>query len=216
MGRLNSKDFFLPRCFINGFNTSLIRLELPQQQTFFGVRLQPLSVKKVLGIPANEFSDIVLDLALVNVSFCMLWEQLAECKSFKRRVDIFSQWVSNKASNYDPREKLINHFLIATGMHDYTISQLSRLLCYSPRQLSRKFRESTGLNAEEILLYKKYLHSVHLIHATGMSLTEIAYQSCFADQSHFIKTFKKFTEMTPGAYRGNKGFLQGHIFENVR
>jgi AraC-like DNA-binding protein len=72
------------------------------------------------------------------------------------------------------------------------------------------------MNTEEILLYKKYLHAVHLMHTTNLSLTEIAYRSRFSDQSHFIKTFKTYTNMTPGAYNRAKSAMKGHIYDIVR
>ena len=72
------------------------------------------------------------------------------------------------------------------------------------------------MNTEEILLYKKYLHAVHLMHHTNLLLTKIAYQSHFSDQSHFIKSFKAYAQLTPGEYSRNKGNVKGHIFENVR
>ena len=101
-------------------------------------------------------------------------------------------------------------------MHGLSVKELAQSLCYSPRQLSRKMAEATGMNTEEILLYKKYLHAVHLMHHTDWSLTQIAYQSNFSDQSHFIKSFKTYTKMTPGEYRAGKSYVKGHIFENVR
>lgn len=72
------------------------------------------------------------------------------------------------------------------------------------------------MNTEEMLLYKKYLHAVHLMHRGDLSLTEIAYESYFSDQSHFIKSFKAYTGMTPGAYKRTKSAVPGHIFEDVR
>jgi AraC-like DNA-binding protein len=111
---------------------------------------------------------------------------------------------------------MLNNFLYSQGHHDISVTNLAGTLCYSPRQLSRKIFEITGMNTEEILLYKKYLHAVHLIHNSSFSLTEIAYQSNFSDQSHFIRSFKTFTEMTPGKYKHNKSHLQGHLYENVR
>ena len=87
---------------------------------------------------------------------------------------------------------------------------------YSPRQLSRKLTEATGMNTEEILLYKKYLHALDLIHQSDLSLTQIAYQSQFSDQSHFIRSFKTYSGMTPGVYKASKGFMKGHFYENVR
>ena len=72
------------------------------------------------------------------------------------------------------------------------------------------------MNTEDILLYKKYLHAVHLMHHTDLSLTEIAHHSSFFDQSHFIRSFKTYTNMTPGDYQRNMSSLAGHIYEDVR
>lgn len=110
----------------------------------------------------------------------------------------------------------MDDFLTGTRQHDLSVKTLADSLCYSPRHLSRKIIEATGLNAEEILLYKKYLHAVHLIHYTSLSLTEIAYDCHFSDQSHFIKSFKAFTGMTPGEYKRIKSDVKGHVFEDVR
>ncbi|MEJ0101984.1 MAG: helix-turn-helix domain-containing protein [Bacteroidota bacterium] len=37
-----------------------------------------------------------------------------------------------------------------------------------------------------------------LIQHSTLSLTSIAYNCRFSDQSHFIKTFKSLAQMTPG------------------
>ena len=67
-----------------------------------------------------------------------------------------------------------------------------------------------------MLLYKKYLHAVHLMHHTALPLTAIAYQSQFAHQSHFIRSFRMYTGITPGQYKRNKGFVKGHLYQDVR
>ncbi len=110
----------------------------------------------------------------------------------------------------------MNNFLYAINPQPVSVTQLASTLCYSSRHLSRKLFEATGMNAEEVLLYKKYLHAVDLMHRGELSLTEIAHQSHFADQSHFIRTFKTYTGLTPGAYKRNRSEVKGHLFENVR
>lgn len=210
------KQYHLTHCFINGFNTEPVQIQLPEQQKFFGVQLRPLAVKKLFGIPACEFSNTVVDLTLLDSGFLSLWHQLAEQKSFDERVNVFSNWMEQKLPDLHPREKMVNDFLLTVDRYDLSVTELADSLCYSPRQLSRKMTEATGMNTEEILLYKKYLHAVHLIHHTDLSLTKIAYQSNFSDQSHFIKSFKTYTNMTPGEYKVSKSFVKGHIYENVR
>jgi AraC-like DNA-binding protein len=214
--RVDEKQYSLASCFINGFNTTSLEVQLPAQQRFFGIQLQPLAVKKIFGVPASEFSNQIVDLSLLDPVFHSLWHQLAEQTSFDGKLAVFTSWLEKKLPVWQPQETLINTFLTSTGRHDQSVKELALSLCYSTRQLSRKMAETTGMNTEEILLYKKYLHAVHLIHHTDWSLTKIAYQSNFSDQSHFIKSFKSYTNMTPGEYRASKSYVKGHIYENVR
>jgi AraC-like DNA-binding protein len=214
--RVGDKQFRLPNCFINGFNRVPLQLQLPKRLMFFGIQLQPLAVKKILRTPAGEFSDTIVDLDLLDSIFHSLWHQLADQTHFDNRISVLTGWIEKKLPDWQPQEKMINHFLSATDQHDVSVTELARSLCYSPRQLSRILSGATGMNTEEILLYKKYLHAMDLIHHTDLSLTQIAYQSHFSDQSHFIKSFKTYSGMTPGVYKATKGFLKGHIYENVR
>ena len=214
VAHVGKKQHTLPRCFINGFNTEPVQIQLPEKQEFFGVQLRPLAVKKLLGIPACEFFNRVVDLTLLDTGFHAIWHQLAEQKRFDDRIATIFDWMA--LPDWHPRENMVNNFLYNVGQHDLSVTELAQSLCYSPRQLSRKMIEATGMNTEEILLYKKYLHSIHLIYHTDLSLTKIAYQSNFSDQSHFIKSFKSYTNMTPGEYKNSKSFVKGHIYQDVR
>ena len=52
-GRLNSKSYALPACFINGFTSLPIQLHLPERLFFFGVKLQPVALKSLFNIQAS-------------------------------------------------------------------------------------------------------------------------------------------------------------------
>jgi AraC-like DNA-binding protein len=213
--QLDGKRYQVTNCFINGFNTAPIQLHLPRQQVLFGVVLQPLAVKKLLRVPAGEFSNQLIEVTLLDAAFQSLWHQLAEQATFEQRVSLLSGWMERRFSVAQRQEKRINQFLYAADQHTITVPALAQALCYSPRQLARKMAEATGLNTEEILVYKKYLHALHLMHHSQLSLTEIAHQSHFADQSHFSKTFKAYANMTPSQYLRQKNFLQGHLYEST-
>ena len=159
---------------------------------------------------------MIADLDLIDSTFRSLWHELADENHFDRRISVLTGWMEKKLPEWQPQEKMINRFLSGADQHDASVTELSRSLCYSPRQLSRKLTEATGMNTEEILLYKKYLHALDLIHQSDLSLTQIAYQSQFSDQSHFIRSFKTYSGMTPGVYKASKGFMKGHFYENVR
>lgn len=141
---------------------------------------------------------------------------LAEEPVFLKRISIVETWMKDHYEAISNREKLFNNFLQAIPHHLPSVTQLSRTLCYSPRHLSRKFLSITGMNAEQLLLYKKFQLAVHLIHHSKESLTQLAYSCHFADQSHLVKTFKAFAGITPGEYRKMKGLIEGHLYQNVR
>lgn len=214
--QLGGKLHYLSNCFISGFNTTPIQLHLPKQQVFFGVQFQPLAIKEIFKVPACEFLNITVDLTLLDSTFNSLWQQLAEQDDFDARVSVFLAWLRPNLIAWQPREQLMNSFIYAPIQHDASVTVLANSLCYSPRHLSRKLFDATGMNTEEILLYKKYLHAVDLIHQGELSLTEIAFQSHFADQSHFIKTFKAYAAITPGEYKRNMSKIKGHIYTDVR
>lgn len=207
------KQYRLPKCFINGFNTSNINLYLPQKHAFFGIRFYPSAIKALFGVASFEFANCVVDATLINSSLITIWHRLKEKASFAERVNIIINWLHCKAVNLCPREKLLNHFLYNHSLAEFTIAKIASHICYSERHLSRKIYELTGMNTERTLLYKKYLHAIHLMHSTQHSLTKIGYQSGFFDQSHFIKSFKFYAEMTPGAYRQNMSQIVGHIYK---
>ena len=214
--QLGTKLNQLSSCFINGFNTAPIRLQLPNHQVFFGVIFQPLATKRIFKTPASEFSDITVDLIHLHPAFHSLWHQLAEQSNFPGRVSVFLGWLRKNLIDWQPQEQLMNNFLYDVNRGQPSVAELAGSLCYSPRHLSRKLAEVTGMNTEELLLYKKYLHATELIQQDKLSLTEIAYQSRFSDQSHFIKTFKAYAEITPGEYRRAKSMVKGHIYKDVR
>lgn len=215
-GELNGKQYRLGKCFINGLNTCPVHLQLPMHHTFFGVQFNPVAIKSLLRVPAGEFTNQVVDLTLINTYFHTLWHQLSESNAFSHRVAIVSKWIESNAILLHPQEQLLSSFLGSLQQDAITASTLATTLCYSARHLARKIYALTQLNTEEMLLYKKYLCSLHLLHQTDLSLTEISYKSHFADQSHFIKSFKAFTQITPGVYRQTKSHLPGHIYQNVR
>ncbi len=213
---VNDNKFQLAKCFINGFNTNPIQLQLPEQHSFLGIQFHAVAIKKLFGIPASEFANKVVDMILIDPSLNALWHQLASIRTFDERIRIIKGWLQNKLIEFQPREVFLNNFFKAELEQNLSVTELAKTLCYSTRQLSRKMYEFTNLNTEDVLLYKKYLRSVDLLQHSNLSLTEIAYESHFADQSHFIKSFRSFTDLTPTIYRQNKSPLQGHLFEHVR
>ena len=214
--RLYQKHLVMPRCFIQGYHNYPIELALPESQFLFGVVLHTVATQHILRVPAGELARQCIDLTLIDASLNSLWHQLAEQKTFWHRVSLFSGWLLKRLPGLTPREHALNDLLTSKTDMLLSVSGISEWLCYSARHLCRKFYALTGMNAEQTLLYLKYRKAIDMIHYSGLSLTEIAYACQFSDQSHFIKTFKSFVNLTPGEYRNKKSEIVGHCFEVVR
>lgn len=78
-----------------------------------------------------------------------------------------------------------------------TLSQLSQL---SPYYLIRCFRQQLGLPPHRYQRQVRLLKAKQALH-TSQSLTAIASDAGFFDQSHFIRSFKRVFGVTPGQYR---------------
>ena len=65
----------------------------------------------------------------------------------------------------------------------------------------RAFSRATGCTPGAYVLKRRVQHAVALIEA-GLPLTRVALESGFYDQSHFIRTFRKYCGATPGASHG--------------
>lgn len=212
---VNNQPLTMPRCFLQGYSTAPIHLQLANSQTLFGVVLNPCVVKHIFHFPPRLFANNVFDLTSNDTAIYSLWHQLGANNNFNERVTTFTSWLIKRLPQLSERENAFNQFLHSDNDSNISVTALANLFCYSSKQLSRKIFELTGMNTEQTLLYKKYLRAIHLIHSSELSLTEIAYSSHFADQSHFIKTFKTLCQFTPHEYLQRKSNIVGHIFENV-
>ena len=211
--KIGDREMRLDKCFINGYNTKTIRMPIPRHHFFFGLRLHPHVIRQLFFVPAGELANESVDLTLIDKTANALWHQLQEAPGFPHRVRIITEWLKQKTFSHPGRELAVIHFLYDEKNTVYNSSSLSKTLFYSPRQLSRKFLEFTGMNTEEFLQYKKFLRALHLTHSSPLSLTQIAHECNFFDQSHFIRVFRSYSDITPGDYRKIKSFLPGHIYQ---
>jgi AraC-like DNA-binding protein len=90
---------------------------------------------------------------------------------------------------------------------DYRFAEQLPLACLSaeaavhPVHLAREFRRFYGCTTGEYARQKRIEFACRQLISTDFPICDIAHAAGFFDQSHFVRTFKKFTGMTPSEYR---------------
>ncbi|AOZ93741.1 helix-turn-helix transcriptional regulator [Paenibacillus crassostreae] len=82
-----------------------------------------------------------------------------------------------------------------------TLTDVANHFYISPFYLSHLFKESTGFTFSSYLSLTRIKEAQRLLRESQLSISEIAWQSGFENFSHFGKTFKKTSHMSPRDYR---------------
>lgn len=95
---------------------------------------------------------------------------------------------------------------VMTYIEDHIAVELSREeiaahVYLNPAYLSRLFKKETGQSLTEFILELRMRKVKSLLESTNDKISDIAKSVGFCNFSHFTKTFKKMTGMTPNEYR---------------
>jgi len=82
-----------------------------------------------------------------------------------------------------------------------SVRDVSVVSSLSPSHFSRAFRSTVGESPYAYIIRCRVERARHLIHATKMSLAEIALDCGFTDQAHLTKLFRRVVGICPGAWR---------------
>jgi AraC-like DNA-binding protein len=107
----------------------------------------------------------------------------------------------NRQSKYS---KPINHCINYIFNHLYeptTIVNLAELNNMHPNYLSSLFKKEVGVSLPEYIQRSKIDEAKSLLTFSDYSILKISSLLNYNDQSHFTKTFKKFTGITPKQYK---------------
>jgi AraC-like DNA-binding protein len=105
------------------------------------------------------------------------------------------------------RELLATRWMQMSLHENVNIQTMATACGLSPTQFSRAFKTKHGHSPQQWRLRARIEHAKILMKEGAHSLTEIAIESGFAEQSHFNHTFRKQVGMSPGAWR--KHYLEG-------
>ncbi len=101
---------------------------------------------------------------------------------------------------YDPIRRSIAH-LNEHYAENVSVEQLARLSHYSVAQFRKLFAKLMHTSPSQYVIQVRINAAKTLLRTTDRRVTDIAAETGFCDHSHFIKTFRATTGMTPNEFR---------------
>lgn len=106
--------------------------------------------------------------------------------------------------------KKAREYILAHHERNISLEELARVSNLSNFHLTRVFTKEVGMPPHAFQTQTRIAKAKKLIR-DGLPLSEIALLTGFADQSHFIRHFKRLLKITPGEYFKNSKNVQYEI-----
>lgn len=195
----------LPVIFLYGPATRHNTLYLSGQFSTIGIFFYPNALKTVFGLDASELTDTCIDLDMLAVAKgIQLSERLLNSASTEEQVEALSSFLFSLKQHHEQRldnnvQFALSKILLSEG--SIPLKELTQSLKLSERTIERKFKEHVGVSPKLFSRICQFQASLRqLKHSNYGKLSDIAFENNFADQSHFIRTFKEFAGFSPNQY----------------
>ncbi len=164
-------------------------------------QLYPFATRLLLGIDPKEINDDCYDLRqLPDVDTESTIAQL-QASNATLQVELISAYVLDLVgrSSIDPDNSIklaVSTIIDSKGA--LPIKTLRERLFITERTFERRFANELGVTPKQFARIIQFSFSLNQLKESDYTkLTNIAYDNGFVDQSHFIRTFKKYTGLTP-------------------
>lgn len=198
---LNPMGKELPNFFLYGQTIEPIELYIDGPYKMIVFQLYPFATRILLNINPKEINDACYDLNQVEAADTPQTVSKLVKANTESIVDIISDYilelVKTTSSDSDNAIKLAVSTIMKTK-GTISISQLRNQLFITERTFERRFNKEIGVSPKQFAKIIQFSFSLDQIRESDYTnFTNIAYENGFTDQSHFIRSFKKYTGGTP-------------------
>ena len=181
--------------------TKHIQIESSARIGFIAVRFFPWGAYHFFDIPISTFLDDTINgERLWANSSKKIIADLKSADNREKRYELVEEFLIIKLKEHKKSEtktdeavKLIRH-----SKGNLSIEDVCDKTGLNKKQLERKFVKLVGATPKIFSRICRFLHICrHLDEQKGKSLTQLAYECGYYDQSHFINEFKAFSGFTP-------------------
>ncbi|QYU67776.1 helix-turn-helix domain-containing protein [Leptolyngbya sp. 15MV] len=200
-----SQPATLPRIAVVGPRTTAELVRLSGRMEGLSLTLAPVAVRALLGVPVGEIAGRTLPLSeLWGAPAESLGARLLEAPHERGRVDLLWAALRARLACGDDRAPpaLLNAMKGVAERPPERVPDVAASLGLSERRLQQLCRDHFGLSPRSL----RQLHRFHRLLRALRSIARpdwapLALDHGYCDQAHLVREFRRFTGLTPTAYR---------------
>lgn len=202
----NGNSIIQPKCFVIGQLTRPLEIEPTGKTGIFSVRFHPDGFLPFATIPIKEMENTAVSLEkLYGKTGQEIEQQIVAAHTTSDRINLIETFLFNRLTDKETIDRIMKSAVdtILTANGQLSVDELSQRTNINRRQLERKFSSAIGLSPKQLSKTIRLQAALKmLLSKQYTSLAELAYESEYYDQAHFIKDFKEFTGLTPKEFYG--------------
>lgn len=143
-----------------------------------------------------------------------LEQRILHATNTQERIEIIETFLLNKLNEETTVENIVKttvDTLISTK-GSIPINIILKDDLSKRRQLERYFKKQIGISPKQLSKVIRLQATLQMLLNTSETLTDIAYENEYFDQTHFIKDFKEFVGITPKEFLGNESMALSTLF----
>ncbi|SHF10923.1 helix-turn-helix domain-containing protein [Pedobacter caeni] len=219
-GLLKQNNKEIPNVLLYGQATTHAEISLGKS-TMIGLCFFPNALKSIFGLNANELTDTCMDLDLLATKQgYYLREQLLNMDSISAQINMLCAYLFAEICKNDHKTDAQTDYVLSMMIQSKGTASLKALqeeLKVSERSLERKFKQHVGISPKMFSRICGFQASLsQLKNNEYEKLSDIAYENGYADQSHFIRTFKEFAGFSPYQYQKQANKVADHFPELIK
>lgn len=196
---VHEKEFH-PRAFLSGHEKTFADLKYTGQIDMISVVFRPAGVRAFFNLPMIKANNLRLTADdLEDKELSVLENSLASTEDTQTCILLIEQFLLKRLTRlaeYNLKRIEAAICLINSGQTD--VSALADAACLSRKQFNRIFSEYVGSNPKEFSRTIRFQRALHILETKPRtSLTSLAYECGYFDQSHLIKDFRALSGYTP-------------------